>query len=62
MQGWLRPKVELLFSIDRGVGRHCIGVLGVVAMIFRNFLLHLPSSSSSNEYLPTKGAFRTCLI
>jgi hypothetical protein len=29
--------------------RHCIGVLEVVAMIFGNFLLHLPSSS--NEYL-----------
>jgi hypothetical protein len=57
MQGWQLPEVELLFSLfsrERGE-RHDIGVLEVVAMIFGNFLLHLPSRS--NEYLPTKGAF-----
>jgi len=51
MQGWQLPKVELLFSLfsREREERHCIGVLEVVAMIFGNFLLHLPSSS--NEYL-----------
>lgn len=57
MQGWLLPKVELLFSQfsrERERESPCIGVLEVVAMIFGNFQLHLPNS---NECLPTKGAF-----
>lgn len=46
------PKLSCCFPcfLERGrEERHCIGVLEVVAMIFGNFLLHLPSSS--NEYL-----------
>ena len=55
MQGWLLAKVELLFSLfSREREAICIGALEVVAMIFGNFQLHLPSS---NECLPTKGAF-----